>query len=237
MMHDGIPLFLQMSGSFTELIANTGALAKTVLALLLVLSVVSWTIIFEKVRYFRRASRQSERFKKIFEKETSLSSLIEKTGGMTESPEAAITSYIGKEMKSGELGTLSFIDTYIDAGIGSIISEWESYLIFLSTTATVSPFLGLLGTVWGIMSSFLSMGVRGSANLYVIGPGIADALITTIFGLGAAIPAVIGFNYILRIVRRKEEELSSFSVRLRSRILDGRYSDVDASRAGSAGAR
>ncbi|MBN2071868.1 MAG: MotA/TolQ/ExbB proton channel family protein [Candidatus Krumholzibacteriota bacterium] len=226
MGYDGMPLFLQMSGSFTDLIANTGTLAKTILALLLVLSVVSWTIIFEKIRFFRKASKQSGRFRRIFEEERSIASLTEKTKGMSESPEAAMAGYIGKEIGSGELSDMKNLDSYIDAGMDSIISDWESYLIFLSTTASVSPFLGLLGTVWGIMSSFLSMGVRGSANLYVIGPGIADALITTIFGLGAAIPAVIGYNYILRVVRRKEEELSSFSVRLRSRILDGRYSDI-----------
>jgi biopolymer transport protein TolQ len=69
------------------------------------------------------------------------------------------------------------------------------------------------------MSSFLSMGVRGSANLYVVGPGIAEALITTIFGLGAAIPAVVGYNYLLRVIRRKEDTLSMFSARLRSRLI------------------
>jgi biopolymer transport protein TolQ len=106
----------------------------------------------------------------------------------------------------------------------AIVAEWESYLIFLSTTATVSPFLGLLGTVWGIMSSFLSMGVRGSANLYVVGPGIADALITTVFGLGAAIPAVIGYNYIVRIIRRREEKVGLFAVKFRTRLLEKRYS-------------
>lgn len=223
---DGLPIFLQMSGSFSELIANTGAMAKSVLVILLVLSVVSWTIIFEKIRYFRRTARLSSGFAGIFEGEDSLSVLMERSKSMPECPEAALVGMIGKEIRQGELKDISHIDKYLETGIESIVAEWESYLIFLSTTATVSPFLGLLGTVWGIMSSFLSMGVRGSANLYVIGPGIADALITTIFGLGAAIPAVVGYNYIVRVVRRKEDRLASFAVRFRTRLLDGRYGDT-----------
>lgn len=223
---DGLPVFLQMSGSFTELVAGTGVLAKTILAILLVLSVVSWTIIFEKIRFFRRSTAQSREFSKIFQEERSLDAMVEKGKKLSDSPEAALVVTIGKDLSDRQLTDLSHLDRFIDSGIGTLISEWESYLIFLSTTATVSPFLGLLGTVWGIMSSFLSMGVRGSANLYVIGPGIADALITTIFGLGAAIPAVIGYNYILRIVRRKEDEVTRFSVRLRTRILERRYTEL-----------
>ena len=73
-------------------------------------------------------------------------------------------------------------------------------------------------------SSFLSMGARGSASLYVVAPGIADALITTVFGLGAAIPAVIGYNYIVRVIRRREEKVGLFTVRFRTRLLEKRYS-------------
>jgi biopolymer transport protein TolQ len=224
---DGLPVFMLMSGSFSELVANTGILAKTVLAILLVLSVVSWTIIFEKVRFFRRAGRESAKFRKAFEEERSLRVISEKAQKLQDSPEAALVRAVSGVVESGEVKDPANLDRYIDSGIETQVAEWESYLIFLSTTATVSPFLGLLGTVWGIMSSFLSMGVRGSANLYVIGPGIADALITTIFGLGAAIPAVIGYNYILRMVRRKEDDITSFSVRFRVRILERRYKELE----------
>jgi biopolymer transport protein TolQ len=223
---EGVPVFLQLSGSLTDLIANTGDLAKTILAVLLILSVVSWTIMFEKIRYFRRASKQSAAFRPVFEQNDSLGEIIAKAEGLPECPEAALVRKVGKGLATGDFKDLASLDRYMDAAMASIISEWESYVIFLSTTATVSPFLGLLGTVWGIMSSFLSMGVRGSANLYVIGPGIADALITTIFGLGAAIPAVVGYNYVLRILRRREDDLSSFSVRFRARIIEGRYQEL-----------
>ena len=90
----------------------------------------------------------------------------------------------------------------------------ERMLIFLSTTAAAAPFLGLLGTVWGIMSSFLSMGAEGAASLDVVGPGIAEALVTTIAGLGAAIPALIGYNLLLRNVHRKETLVDLFISRI-----------------------
>ncbi len=224
---DGSPVFMQMSGSFSELVFNTGALAMTILVILLLLSIVSWTIIFEKIRLFVRSGRQSAGFLNIFKGERSLRQLTVEAGAFPDSPEARLAQSVGGEIADGELRDLSNLDMFIGSRIESIVSEWESYLIFLSTTATISPFLGLLGTVWGIMSSFMNMGEKGSADLYVIGPGIADALITTIFGLGAAIPAVIGYNAILRVIRRREEELSSFSVRLKTRILERRYSELE----------
>jgi biopolymer transport protein TolQ len=188
--------------------------------------VVSWTIIVEKIRYFKRSSKEGNEFRRVFKDESSLSTLLAKAKEYPASCEAQLVLLIGSEIISGELRSLNFLDKFMDARMDSIIAGWESYLIFLSTTATISPFLGLLGTVWGIMSSFISMGARGSADLYVVGPGIAEALITTIFGLGAAIPAVIGYNYMVRIIRRKEDDLSSFMVIFRSRLLEGRYHEL-----------
>lgn len=224
---DGSPIFMQTSGSFAELVFNTGALAMIILIVLVLLSVVSWTIMFEKVRLFARSGKQDAAFLNLFRGEKSLKQLTVVAGTFPDSLEARLTHSLGKEIADGELRDLSNLDAFIESRIGILVSEWESYLIFLSTTATVSPFLGLLGTVWGIMSSFMSMGEKGSADLYVIGPGIADALITTIFGLGAAIPAVIGYNAILRVVRRRSDELSTFSVRLKTRILERRYSELE----------
>lgn len=219
---EGIPMFLQVADSFTGLIANTGALAKSILIILVVLSVVSWTIMVEKFRFFKRSTRQGTRFLAIFKQSKRLGDLSREVKDLPDSAEAQLVSLVANEADAGELRDATSIDAYLESGMTRIASDWESYLVFLATTATVSPFLGLLGTVWGIMSSFLSMGVRGSANLYVVGPGIAEALITTIFGLGAAIPAVVGYNYLLRVIRRKEDDLSAFAARLRSRLLEER---------------
>jgi biopolymer transport protein TolQ len=94
------------------------------------------------------------------------------------------------------------------------ISGMERHLIFLATTAGVAPFLGLLGTVWGIMNSFLSMGVAGTASIAVVGPGIAEALVTTIAGLAAAIPALVGYNLLVRNVHRREAQVDLFISRV-----------------------
>jgi biopolymer transport protein TolQ len=222
-----IPIFLQVAESFTELITDAGALAKSILIILLVLSVVSWTIMVEKFRFFKACTRQSKRFLDSFREESSLDKLTAIAEKQPMSPEGQIVSQVSDEMKTGELESPSYLDNFLESRVTAIVSEWESYLIFLATTATISPFLGLLGTVWGIMSSFLSMGVRGSANLYVVGPGIAEALITTIFGLGAAIPAVVGYNYIIRVIRRREDGLLAFTARFRSRLLEKRYVELE----------
>jgi biopolymer transport protein TolQ len=223
---EGIPIFLQLSDSISSLISNAGVLAKTILAILAVLSVVSWTIIVEKYRFFRRAARDSASFRKVFDSKRSLGELSDAEEHYPGSAEAQLVASTWKELGTNELVNVTFLDKYLDSEATTIVAEWESYLIFLATTATVSPFLGLLGTVWGIMSSFLSMGVRGSASLYVVGPGIAEALITTIFGLGAAIPAVVGYNYILRVIRRNEDRLSAFSARFRNRLVERDFSEL-----------
>jgi biopolymer transport protein TolQ len=173
----------------------------------------------EKFRFFKRSSRQGARFMSIFEEAGALTDLGASVEQLPDCAEARLVSSVVSEVETGRIRNVEVLDKYLESGIMQIVSDWESYLVFLATTATVSPFLGLLGTVWGIMSSFLSMGVRGSANLYVVGPGIAEALITTIFGLGAAIPAVVGYNYLLRVIRRKEDGLSIFSARLRNRLI------------------
>ncbi len=232
---NGIPVFLQIADSFSSLISHAGYLAKSILIILLVLSVVSWTIIVEKIRLFRRLSKQSKRFMKEYKECFSLEELAGIADRMDECPEGQLVTALREEMRSGELGDFAYLEKFFESRIVEIISVWESYLIFLATTATISPFLGLLGTVWGIMSSFLSMGVRGSANLFVVGPGIAEALITTIFGLGAAIPAVIGYNYLLRVIRRKDDQLVSFAAGFRNRLAEHRYVELEGGRGRTVG--
>jgi len=102
----------------------------------------------------------------------------------------------------------------IEGAISREISLLEKRLIFLSTTVSVSPFLGLLGTVWGIMTAFINMGMRGSANIAAVGPGIAEALITTAAGLAVAIPALFAYNYFVDRLRKISDELDIFSAEL-----------------------
>jgi biopolymer transport protein TolQ len=220
------PIFLQIGGGYSDVIFKSEPFGKAILLILTVLSVVSWTIMIEKVRFFRSSRKETNRFLEVFTRERSLKELARRAGEFAESPEARIAASVIAEIEKGELRSLSSIDKFLDAQATSVISEWESYLLFLATTASISPLLGLLGTVWGIMSSFLSMGLQGSASLFVVGPGIAEALITTVFGLGAAIPAVVGYNYVVRIIRRKEDELTSFSSYFRSRLAERSYAEL-----------
>jgi biopolymer transport protein TolQ len=219
---EGVPIFLQIADSFSGLVTNSDATTKSILLILVVLSVVSWTIMIEKLRFFKRSANQGRRFLALFNEQRGFEELGRGVETLPDSAEAQLVSSIIRESAGEGRRSADVVDRYLDTVMGRIVSDWEAYMVFLATTAVVAPFLGLLGTVWGIMSSFLSMGVRGSANLYVVGPGIAEALITTIFGLGAAIPAVFGYNYLLRLIRRKEDELSVFAARFRNRLLEQR---------------
>jgi biopolymer transport protein TolQ len=132
-------------------------------------------------------------------------------------------------MNGGENGMLAVDDSAeLDSERGRLrqlldgralneIGEMERHLILLSTTSAGAPFLGLFGTVWGIMHSFMSMGMEGSASIEVVGGGIAEALVTTMAGLGAAIPALVAYNLCVRAVRRKETQIDLFV----SRVVDG----------------
>jgi biopolymer transport protein TolQ len=218
--------FLQLSGSFSDVIRHSGAVGTTILIILTVLSVVSWTIMIEKARFFRRARVETGAFLESFKAERSLKRLLGLAAASSVSPEAQLVSSVTALLERGEIRNTGALDKSLEAEMISIIATWESYIQFLATTASISPLLGLFGTVWGIMSSFLSMGVQGSASLFVVGPGIAMALITTIFGLGAAIPAIVGYNYIVRIIRAKEDELASFSSRFRNRVVEKSYEEL-----------
>jgi biopolymer transport protein ExbB/TolQ len=111
-------------------------------------------------------------------------------------------------------GTWGQFKEFLERTAVAEIEEMEKYLVFLATTVSVAPFLGLLGTVWGITDSFMSMGSQGTASIEVVGPGIAEALITTIAGLATAIPALVGYNLLLRHVRRQENGTELFISRL-----------------------
>lgn len=233
----GAPILLQMTGKLSDVIFHGGWMGNGILLVLTILSVVSWTIMIEKARFFRASRAASARFLASFRDERSLKTIIERAKQSEASPEARLLGRVAGEIERGEVRTAASLDKLLESETADVLSMYESYLQFLASTASVSPLLGLFGTVWGIMASFLSMGSQGSASLFVVGPGIAVALITTIFGLGAAIPAVIGYNFILRTIRNRENELVSFSARMRNRILERWYTELQSGPAPRAGER
>lgn len=209
-----------------DLVLNAGIVAKTVLAILLLFSVISWAIILEKLFVFRRVRRDSAKFMKMFEMRKSVREIFQASSHLQKNPFAAVfreaywlfskrESPGGNPDGSGEHRTRPNHDSsdlvrLFDSVASREVLLLEKNLVFLATTGSVSPFFGLFGTVWGVMSAFLSIGMTGSADLSVVAPGIAEALITTVAGLGAAIPAVMAYNYFVNKLKRLSAELEIF---------------------------
>ncbi len=221
----------------TSLVLQAGPLAKAVLVILLLFSVVSWTIIFDRWRYFRLAAAHMQRFRGLFAASglVNLNAVVQKLGPgpLSRLAEAATDEYelsfqqranpgpalapvAGTGEEARRRGLLENVERSLVTAIEEEVAQAEKRLPFLATTAAVGPLLGLFGTVWGIMSSFVAIGARGSANIQAVAPGIAEALIVTACGLAAAIPAAVAFNHYLGRVRILEEELGAFSRELLS---------------------
>jgi biopolymer transport protein TolQ len=200
-----------MSGdTVLTLILKAGIVVKFVLVLLLFFSVVSWAIIFYKQRTLSKAEKESEEFQKDFIKAREWDTLYQSTKKMTLSPMANLfrAAYSIEDAGIEEIKrTLKRVEA-LEA------TRLERYLTFLATTGSTAPFIGLFGTVWGIMNSFMGIGRIGAASLAVVAPGIAEALIATAAGLAAAIPAVVAYNYYLSRIRRNIIMMEDFSQEL-----------------------
>lgn len=201
------------------LIADASPLVKLVLLLLLAASVITWAIILQKSRMLRTSMAQNKKFIDQFWNSESLDQIH----GQMSSFEG---STIAKVFNAGfnELRKLPAQDRTKD-GIPEVINieralnrthsiemeALEKHVDILASTASAAPFVGLFGTVWGIMSSFQNIGAMGSASLAVVAPGISEALIATAVGLAAAIPAAIAYNWILTRIKRVSLDMESFS--------------------------
>jgi biopolymer transport protein TolQ len=211
-----------------DIILNSGLVASIVLLILATLSVISWAIAIDKFRRLRGNARLNRGFLAGLPREFSVFEAKRYIKTYSASSLARIM-LAGEETLNAEVGAIKEIradtaSTLTDAArgamerkAGEILEDMERNLTVLATTASVSPFLGLFGTVWGVMNSFLSMGAVGSASLNVVGSGIAEALITTVFGLGAAIPALVIYNYFVAQIRRQASVMDSFISRVSNR--------------------
>jgi biopolymer transport protein TolQ len=218
-----------------SLILQAGVVARGVLAVLLFFSLVSWTLIFLKFRVLGRADRQDERFLKLFREGRQLSGIYEDARRLPQSPLATLfregyreLSYMlkGNPGAGGQPGAepaakpmelppdelLTRISRTLRHASLREVSGLERSLIFLATTGNITPFIGLFGTVWGIMDAFHSIGMTGSANLGAVAPGIAEALITTAAGLAVAIPGVIAYNYFLNRIKSAATRMDLFGL-------------------------
>jgi biopolymer transport protein TolQ len=227
-----VPGNANLSGGVAELVLSAGPIAKVVLSILAVFSIICWALIVEKWWEFRRIRRESQRFVRIFRDARRFSVVYGAAKKHRESPLAQLYLAAGQELAS-TVGGVEITDHVLedtDEGLApervesisramrraaaAEVARMERYLPFLATTASSAPFIGLFGTVWGIMTSFQSIGAQGSANLAVVAPGISEALIATAAGLGAAIPAVMGYNFFVNRVKRWAVEMDGFSLEL-----------------------
>jgi len=215
--------------SILEMVSRSTLVAKAVLLLLLIFSIVSWSIILTKVFIYRRARKEDQTFLKIFSKSDSLTNIYNFCKEMKFSPIARVflagyhELYVFKEMassrsKNSEGRPLSLTPKDLK-GISLALNKSTNYEIeklgyrldFLATTGSTAPFIGLFGTVWGIMHSFRVIGAQGSASIGGVAPGIAEALIATAAGLVAAIPAVVFFNYLNSRIHGFNHRMEDFS--------------------------
>ncbi|MEK6653339.1 MAG: MotA/TolQ/ExbB proton channel family protein [Nitrospirota bacterium] len=199
-----------MQNSAIQLILQAGYVVKAVLLILIFFSIVSWAIIFYKYRYLSKASKETDMFLRTYNAGRDIKGLLSVAKTLNLSPFANIFKYTFTE----EVRDRAEIKRLLRRYEALESAKLEKYLSFLATTGSTTPFIGLFGTVWGIMNAFRGIGAAGSASLAVVAPGIAEALITTAAGLAAAIPAVIAYNYYLSRARQAIIEMEDFAEEL-----------------------
>lgn len=224
-----------------QLVTGADTFSKGILTILLFFSVVSWGVIASKLIQFRKARQESERFLNTFRRRRSLSEVYTPLSGLrgtflsrmleqgakdrdelsrrhaqvnaTGNPHPKLETGLRTEgyLTKDDLDTIAIT---LKRVAQEEISRLERNVTFLATTGNTAPFFGLLGTVWGVMDSFMSIGIRGQATLAVVAPGIAEALIATVVGLAAAIPAVIGYNYCNSRMKAFSAQAEAFGLEL-----------------------
>ena len=227
--------------SILNLILDSGAVAKTVIVVLLMFSIVTWAIMAERWRYFRRAQAQSGEFLAFFRSERNYRQVYAAASKLPFSPAAAVYREVyekhapafplpaGGAGHADQAGHAGYADqagrpkeadqdlvesVYRDLRLAAHreLARFEQRLPLLATAGSVCPFLGLFGTVWGVMTAFLDISTQGSTNIVVVAPGIAEALITTIAGLAVAIPAMVAYNFFVqrsRVLGLELEDLAT----------------------------
>ena len=209
---------------YVEIAKHSGAVGMAVLALLLGASAVSWAIIAKKWLQFRRAQDQSIRFLETFWKSKRHDDIYEAAGRLGSSPISQVfrAGYVElskvtaqqKEAEPGmsdELGGIENVERALKRAAASEVTHLEAQISFLGTTASAAPFVGLFGTVWGIMRAFHDIYRMGNANLATVARPISEALIATAVGLFAAIPAVVAYNFFVSRIRVLDSEMTNFS--------------------------
>ena len=201
--------------SFWTLFTRADFIVKSVIIILILASVYSWALIFEKYKVFKKINKSTEEFEQDFINSKSIKTLYENTNLDTEDPMTIVFKSGAKylvENKSQSQNVLNEkLKSVMDVAIDKEVEKYENKLTFLATVGSVAPFIGLFGTVWGIMNSFQSIAISRNTSLAIVAPGIAEALFATALGLLAAIPAVVAYNKFTSNSRKYTQKLENFT--------------------------
>ena len=222
-------LLLQMGAagraSIPELIAHASPFSKLVLLVLVAQSAYTWAVLWNRLRLFRRVKQQDAGFLMAWRKlpEGADCRLVaEQHAGSVMARAALVGQRTLEQLPADRVpreARMELAGRAMDRAASDEVSTLEKHVGFLATTGSVAPFVGLLGTVWGVMVAFIDIGAQGSATLAVVAPGIAEALIATVAGLAAAIPAVVGYNHCLGRLREFGDRAGQFSAEFVDRRL------------------
>ena len=215
---------LFLVGPLGNLLEQTGWVARVILLMLLAFSVISWALIFQKLRLFGQINRRTARALQSFRASKGLPE--PRMLGTTGSPVEVVYSAGYRELQSQLTGanpharikSLNAVTSSMQQASSDEVRKVEKWMPWLATTGSVTPFIGLFGTVWGVMDAFAGLGTAGAASLRAVAPGIAEALVTTAAGLFTAIPAVIAYNHFLHDTRELAARLDNFTLEVAAQV-------------------
>ncbi|MEP7367534.1 MAG: MotA/TolQ/ExbB proton channel family protein [Acidobacteriota bacterium] len=200
-----------------DLISQAKPVPMAVMALLLLMSILSWGIIFSKYGLFSKAGRGNLSFLRAFRRATGMEAVALAAEQFKAAPLVAVFDFgyeeVERQVKArGTLNNKLAIERALQLGVSEELAHLERNMNWLATTAAISPFVGLFGTVWGIIDAFTALSLAGSASLRAVAPGISEALFTTALGLAAAIPAAIAYNYFAHLLKEQGARMDDFSL-------------------------
>jgi biopolymer transport protein TolQ len=208
-----VPLLAQIS--FWDMVFQAKPVPLAVMAGLALLSILSWAIVFSKWSSFRAAAEANRAFARAFRKATAMQTVAAASEQFRKAPVVGVFDFgydeVARQVKArGVITNRVAVERALQLGTSEAVSRLETNMNWLATVAAISPFVGLLGTVWGIIDAFGSLGLEGSASLRAVAPGISEALFTTALGLFAAIPAAIFYNYFSSQIREMGARMDDF---------------------------
>jgi biopolymer transport protein TolQ len=203
--------------NFWDLVSTKEPIPVAVMGFLLLFSLISWTVIFSKWSFFRRARSANRKFLRTFRKTDKLDAIAAAGQKYEAAPLAAVFDFgyseVSRQITSkGRITNFLALERCLQLGVSEEVAKLERSMNWLATTASVSPFIGLFGTVWGIINAFQALGLSGSTSMRVVAPGIASALVATALGLAAAIPAAIFYNHFGHAIKEMGARMEDFSL-------------------------